>query len=607
MSPESIDNFLSQYIRSLKEETRKVKAGPRYGLDRLIHQLSLAEYFTPIRLPFFRQPGDHFPKPKKEAEHGVDMSFISKDRKELRVFVLKDEPLTYKNFIAQSFDKDLRLAACPDLDDPSLKEVRKVRVILAYNKDEDEEGVENFERLINGFPGRLRDGISLKFERWNLTVITNLATEKLLTPAVLPENFFRSFSYVCSQFGDFDSTHPQWRELLVPDWRDFLSQVLAPPVREVNIRLVSIALIVLRQHAKRDQQSQETPGSVVGWIDLVEWAMIALFRAVGNAPPKTSSKIALIVLDFWVNFYLRELLAFYEKNAKHLHAEHSLEIPGDASELAGSSYRSHWHLARLGLLAMALEELHTSTGNAFRPSLESSIHQVTEWLVGMLNACPSCYRPMLDIQHIEHFLVWRALVQVGRLSDVDSWISQLTQRLHFRYQGLCDLPGIDHRNSWELLMESLSQSDPNGQVPTGSSYFILMLMELSLILPAERADRHIQTIFGSLVELDEPAPSDFPDTRKTVDLQGWHQSKNWCGEVLEGPSSGGYGISVALDAASPAESLRKYMLGSMRPDFDRFDRVGLASGFVLASLRHQSPLPAFFWRQALALAEPSES
>ena len=115
MSPESIDNFLSLYIRSLLEESRQVIAGPRFGLDRIIHQLALADECLSIRLPFFRLPGDSLPKPKKEAEHGVDMSFLTKDRKTLLIFVLKDEALTYRSFISNDFDKDIRLAAAPDI------------------------------------------------------------------------------------------------------------------------------------------------------------------------------------------------------------------------------------------------------------------------------------------------------------------------------------------------------------------------------------------------------------------------------------------------------------------------------------------------------------
>ena len=82
------------------------------------------------------------PQPKKEEEHGVDFAFLMQDRRELIIFVLKDEKLTYKNFDAHSFRTDLSRASAQDLTAPELAGVTAVRVVLAYNKSEDEEGVE---------------------------------------------------------------------------------------------------------------------------------------------------------------------------------------------------------------------------------------------------------------------------------------------------------------------------------------------------------------------------------------------------------------------------------------------------------------------------------
>ncbi len=163
MNPDQVTNFLSGYLCSLLEETRDVEAGPRYGIDRVVHQLALADDYVPVRLPFFRQKGDQLGKPKKEAEHGVDMAFVSPDGTELQIFVLKDEALTYRNWTANDFDKDLRLATAPDLQLPQVANVNRVRVILAYNKDEDAEGVRCFERFIRtNVPEKLTNGVTLR-------------------------------------------------------------------------------------------------------------------------------------------------------------------------------------------------------------------------------------------------------------------------------------------------------------------------------------------------------------------------------------------------------------------------------------------------------------
>ena len=607
MSPEAIDNFLSLYIRSLLEESRNVQAGPRFGLDRIIHQLALADGLVAVRLPFFREGGDKLPKPKKEAEHGVDMSFLSRDRKTLLVFVIKDETLTYRNFISHGFDKDLRLAAAPDLDDPSLANIETVRIILTYNKDEDEEGVENFNRLVKTLGTKAGDRAHLVFERWNLTTITSLVKERLMTPSLLPDSFFRKFSYICAQFGDFDATSPHWNELLVPDWREFVSDVLKSPINETNIRLVSIALIVLRQHAKLDEKEKVTRGALIGWIELVEWAMLSLWNAAYNAPKKASRRIIGIVAQFWVEFYLMQLHEFYQENSRWLAATHSLEIPGDSIEDAGGSYRAHWHLGRLGILAMSIPEISGGEDEQRRESSEKMVHEIANWLIQFLNACPSCYRPMLDIQHIEQFLVWRALAQVGRWDDIQGWLTELTQRLQMRYHGVCDLPAIDYRNSWELLMDSLSGTDPKNRLPSGSSYLTLMLMELSLTLPDARGNELVRAIYKIFVEDPGTVPKGPNGITEPLDLIGWSPPVDWSKRALTGEGDGGHGISVTLDKGDPVASLRDYISKSSNAEIERLDPPGLPSVFVLACLRHGLPVPPFFWRKSTGEAESASS
>src|ERR1051325_7466379 len=91
-------DFLTSYIRSLAEETRRDSAGPRYGFDHIIFELAVAQNLVPVRLSFFREGEEELARPKKEAEHGVDQSFLSRDGKTLFVFVLKDEVLNYRNW-----------------------------------------------------------------------------------------------------------------------------------------------------------------------------------------------------------------------------------------------------------------------------------------------------------------------------------------------------------------------------------------------------------------------------------------------------------------------------------------------------------------------------
>lgn len=118
MTPETIKTFLRHYLGSLAEETQETSAGRRFGFDHVIEQLGGALGWSLIRSPSHPASGDRLPRPKKEAEHGVDYAFFSSDHTELVIFVLKDEALTYKNFTAERFDTDLRRAASQDLTPP---------------------------------------------------------------------------------------------------------------------------------------------------------------------------------------------------------------------------------------------------------------------------------------------------------------------------------------------------------------------------------------------------------------------------------------------------------------------------------------------------------
>ena len=183
MTREAEIDFLTRYIRSLAEETRHDSNGPRYGFDHVIYELAVAQDLVPVRLSFFRQGQEELASPKKEAEHGVDQSFVSRDGKKLVVFVLKDEVLNYKNWTKANFDTDLRRAREQDLSAPEFVLIEEVCVVLAYNKDDNEEGVESWEKYVRSSGTRVGDKAALTFQRWNLTTITEKVRDSLLTPS----------------------------------------------------------------------------------------------------------------------------------------------------------------------------------------------------------------------------------------------------------------------------------------------------------------------------------------------------------------------------------------------------------------------------------------
>ena len=193
MNPETITDFLTGYIHSLSEETRKEKRGPRHGFDHIIYEIALAENEVPTRLSFFREASGELSKPKKEPEHGIDLAFLSPDRTRLTIFILKAEPLTYRNWTEKKFDYDMRRARDQNLTKPEFNAVTEVRLVLAYNKDDAAQGVAAFENFVGSSGFKTGDNVALTFERWNLTTLTekvrgkpavSLACSRIFLPAV---------------------------------------------------------------------------------------------------------------------------------------------------------------------------------------------------------------------------------------------------------------------------------------------------------------------------------------------------------------------------------------------------------------------------------------
>lgn len=599
MTPEIVNDFLTAYIRSLSEETRSEAKGPRHGFDHVIYEMALADNLIPIRLPFLRQGDGELAKPKKEPEHGVDVSFISRDGKVFTVFVLKDEVLNYRNWTEARFDYDLRRARDQDLTVPELNSVTEVRVVLAYNKDETEEGIESFDRFVSASGTKIGDHASLRFERWNLTTITEKVRDKLLSPSLLPESFFRRFTYICWQVGDFNHGSPQWQEVLLPDWREFLAAVLTPPVSERSVRLVSVALIILRSYGKQKVTGGQDSSFETGWIDLLEWAVLALWNA---ARETEDTSVRNAVFEVWLKSYIVELERFYSSHIELLATEHSIEVSGGMLQEGASTYIAHWHLGRLGVLGMAAGEFVQGMEDEDAKQAGQIVHRTADWIVRFLNANPSCTRPLLDIHHIEIFLVWRSLVQCGRWNDALNWFHTLFERLLYRRLGKAGCRLIDYANSWESLLEFLATDEVPYAGFGKSSYLLLMLMELCLGAPEQQGEGLADVMHRQLIYAENGEGGKLP-FKEQVHLMGWIPPADWRDRILAGRVNDGVSLpayfSLDADETIFPSALRRFIENSRKESSEVLLPATPPSALVLACQKHLSPLPSEFWRGPL--------
>lgn len=592
-------SFLTFYIQSLGERTRDEKSGTKFGFDWIIYNLGIIEGWTPHRLPFLRTGSSEISITKTEPEFGIDLSFISPDRKTLRIFVLKDEVLKKSNWDNHNFDNDIRQATTPDLKGAGTDKIESVEVILAYNKDEDRTGISLFERLTQSLGTRIGDCVSLSFSRWNLTIIVEKVQTSLLTPSLLPQKFYSLFTYICSQFADFRHGSDEWNNQMVPNWRRFLEMLLSENSDERCLRLLPVSLLILQEHGK-ENRTRET-----AWIDLVEWGMLEAWNVYLHSKNR---KVKASVEQMWFELYLYEIQRYYEKHQDDLSVPFSLNKlnSGGYVDSVASAVLAHWHIARIGILDVSLFEslpLESAEDLKYRHAV---LLKVSNIMTKLISGNPSSLRPLIDIHHIELFLTWFSIAQVGRGSDLYNWLIILTNRLFMRRVGNAHIPFIEGRNSIELVFEYTAKGEKPTEFCDTSSVYLTCLLELICHLPIDQRDELLTSVYHRLVQgkLDCGGR---PDDCKPINLMQWIPPEDWGNTVLtESQASRGECCVISFlklgeDASNDDLDIYNFintLVNETREkrNFKIPNELPL-SVIILACLKHQSPLPPEVWRQ----------
>lgn len=594
MNPEHVKSFVTYYLQNLSERTRREKAGTKWGIDWVAYNIGLARFGKPVRLPFLRHGTEGFPKSKTEAEFGVDVAFVSEDGTELVVFVLKDEPLTNATWTANDFDRDLRMAMTPDLSADGLENVKTVTVILAYNKDDHQNGILAYDRFVAAAPSKVGDQVELRFARWNLSELVDQTIRYLFSPSLVPERFFGQLSYITAQVADFTHGSDRWEQQLIPNWKRFLNDVLTETDGTRGPELIPVALIILREHAGKN------PSRETGWIDLIEWAALALWRTDTS---RNDPAFHTAVLRFWEEFYLPELGRFYQAHMPALSVEHSIDQLAAATSVGtvAAAQVAYWHLARLGLLSVSLTERHDTRVERGDDD-ERRVKEIANWLVMLVNGNESVLRPVLDIEHIQVFLMLEMLRNAGRISEMATIIGALERKLYLRRVNDGGLPFIDGANSLDNVFEQVATAPAESLITVESSYFVLALLEMCCVFEESVRDDLLGRIHRHLVlgAMDIGDPGD----RKPLDLVSWIPPHDWAQQVLRGAVRDGDGVAVhrfgdtrEVEGPEVFAGLQRTVAEMRRVD-EFIAPVAIPLGaLILAALRHRTPLPPELWRR----------
>lgn len=577
--------YITNYLLSLSERSFRTNKGDyQIGFDWVIYQYGLSKKWQPIRYPFHIERKGQFITHKTEAEFGIDFSFYDKKSRSVIVFLLKADKLTYNNWIKKNFDSDLRLAINPALTniEIDLEKIEKYKIITAYNKNDDKKGIECYENFIKSAPKKIYDKIDLEFGRWNIDRLVQEVIENLLSADILPNNLSGLFSYISLQVSDFEYGTKEWENQLIPNWKNFLNQIFTKSIDERKLNLVPFSLIILKNELRN------CPSSIIGWYDLIEYAVLKLWDLF----PSLNKKLQKIVVLIWRDFYINELVLYFETYSELLQTPYGInsKTPFMSLNAISTSYTTYWHLGRLGILYLNM---------LYIPD-EKQKNQVLEYFSNYLEKIiennPLCYYPLLDINHIELYLIFIIYLLSYKKEKLYNFFIELGNFLYVRKMQKTRIPFIESRNRLDLVAEYVATNEKPIEWSSRSSYLLTMLLEMFTVFDKEKADELIKYYFDEIIYANE-------NNREKIDLVSWYPDKTWQDNIFKKQSVNGTGVSTSnfsdfdnLNKGNKQNIIKSFIKEMRKRDINIQDLNRPTAAYILACIKYHSPLPPEFWR-----------
>lgn len=586
-----MNNFLREYIQSLKEDGE---------LDWVIANIGIAKGWSVLRLPFGRAENGKIKLKKGESEFGIDLSFFSDgDHKELVLVALKDERLTSGTWKSENIQNDLLEAMSVPLDRKPYETVERVILIFGHNKDENRDGKEAYER----FAGQYRFNetrtdekrIPVHHERWNLERICEEIETNVFTADILPRQFSGGLHYLCSQIKDFNFGTTNWEQITQPTWVQLLKSIMEIEKVERAILTINFCLSLLKKEFDQKNGSERISP---GYIDLYESALlVAAHKCEGKVNLYNQTRIG----------YFAVMHSYFQQNVEVFKCPDAFDQPSFMGLTAiRSAHLAFWNMGRLSLFIRLMREIQSELSvQELRPSFQHEIeHWVNLLIISLMNN-DAIFRPLIDLHHIELFLIWSVMLHEGKIQHIHEWLQKLTQFLAVRRgpKQVWRLPFIESYSRMDMVAEfAVTRERPIG-FKDQTSYLVMMLIELSSILPPDQHKEIVLKIVSSVV-MPSSEKNQEQDGEEPLRLVSWAAPENWATEILKGGMARTGTLKVVGCYGSTAEEVADELIETawnVRMKGDTPDMFGESPVMqILASIRHRSPLPPAFWRKAVA-------
>jgi hypothetical protein len=361
-------------------------------------------------------------------------------------------------------------------------------------------------------------------------------------------------------------------------------------------------------------RDEDKSSSYTGWIDLIEWALLAVLNKTDN---KMDDKLRFIVFsELWHSLYLYELEKYLIANHKIFIVENSIISKGRVGHLAplNDAYLCYWIIGRIGILHLGFVEIFDPSEFSNNKLIKKLLDRSVDWLKNLIQNNPSAYRPLIDINHIELYLIWLIFYQIDDKNYLYRWFSELESRLVVRRLGNHKIPFIEGRNRLDLVAEYAATYSITGEKPYGfvdnSSYLLMMLLELMFSLDDSSRDDLLDRYFKHIVLGLGDDDQELSSPHYEVELQSWYPPENWSERIYDRKVTDGTSISTQNFAMSMdiplAERIQKFIAWSEMNFPPKIIFINPLSTYILACIKNNSPLPPAFWRGSIFKPEPTK-
>lgn len=555
---------LSHYLSTLRE---------RDEFDRLLPELLLSMGYVPLSKPKvgIRQFGVDFAAVGLSPNDGVS---------EMLLFVIKQGDIGRREW-AGAEPADLRPSLEEVLDTyllshvpPEYDSFRKV-IVVAITGELKQDAQPNW----TGFVSRNEDKAA--FRLWHGDKVAALLEEHLLNETLFAADDrqdLRKVLALCADrdyaFGDF--LRLLQRQLDLDD--DGKLKTTAASGRDLKKAVVRVALAT--QVCVRWAQSEGDSKQAL-WI--AERGLLWTWHRLQLADGDERHSLLNEFSSLWLTYHQAAQHYF---RVVHEHFTVRDGMSGYSRENAEYSLVLFEHVGLLATIGLC-QVTSGSTEPAVLEKKAKDADTIASLLVSLLNNHAATASPRLDRHVIDITLALMLLVAVGRLEDVDGWLTDLSFRLHFSFMRKRAFPVCT--DSLDDLVEL--EVDPDEEV-------IARLMNTSWMLPTLAAWCALRGLHEPYAALSKGSREDYSN----VCGQLWHPTPDWPkywyydqAQAESGDTEAPYALpanpSDLLVRIKNFGTLEKYSWQKRSAAFE----LGLWPLDFVACRHFHTPVPASFW------------